>query len=639
MRLRSTCSALFVLVPSLLLLGACAESDESTAFVVRNSATSSPLASAVVTGGNRFVYVAAENTTGSGTDLNGDTDTADLVAFTALFTETTPTNIGIAIEEAFVVGEAVFLVVDEADDDTEYGGTGAFEIVLLHWDPETETETFVDVIDNDANFTTGVVVGSSLFYVKGSVASGASLTNLRRVDATAPTTPVAINSSDAAGFEDVNIMGEDEGMIFVRASESENATVLNGDADQVDETILCLLDGTSVTGELESTGLALADQDSPLSARLISTGDWVVGCLVDEAEQGVVSLNDHTDTGFTQPFLPGACLGMTEDTDTTDEVLHWIRFGDLVADTVGAIGNTGLAGTGRVLAVGTAVATLSDEADALCDLNGDGDMSDLVARWVDATANAPYVTSDTILRAVETTLPGGAMGLSSLSDRLVCAISEAGENINIDGEVDDHALVAWVDPADGSSGTWTVMHPTGGVGTGVSGEPFAGTTWMAAESRLGRLGMTYSERVPNLNLNSNVACSFIQKDSDAIDALPVWADFGTGPTLDFDGLGFGVSETAPGIEVSGGSAFFRVDEFADNRDWNSDGDKSDLVLFRNPLTSCNPVAMGTSSPGAGGSVTLSPGNGGAFLTSESASGSDLNDDGDMTDFVLRWFSF
>lgn len=635
----SRCLCVGALALAAASLAGCSESTETSAFVVRNSAVSTPLSSPVATGAGRFVFLAAENLTGGGADLNGDGDTTDLVAHTARFVDAAPTNIGVAASSAVVVGGEVYLIVEEAADGTNYAGAGTLsDTVLLHWDSTGNTVHLVDTIEVDADFETTVVVDNSLFYVAGATPVGSVSTNLRRVDTSDPQIPVTVNSATASVVNDVNILGVSEGLLFVRGSEVENSAEYNGDGDMLDETILFLLDGTDTNAEILNSGLALEDEESPFDANLISAGDWVAACLVDEAEQGTVSLNDHTDTSFTQPFLPGACLAMTEDTDTDDQVLHWIRYADLLAGNADATGNTGLAGGGRVLVAGTAVATLSNEADATCDLNGDGDLGDHVARWVEATPGATYVTSDTILRAVETSLPGGAMGFSELSDRLVCAVSELGEGMDIDGVASDNALVAWVDPADGASATWTISHPTDGIGTGVSMAPYVGATWMAADSFLGRLPMTYSEIVPNQNLNSNSACSFVQKDSDTVDALPVWADF-AGNVLDFDGIGYAVSETAPGVSTSGNFAFFRVDETADNVDWNDDGDLSDLVLFRNPLTSCNPVPMGTSSPGAGVAAQIEAGSGGAFLTSEASSGTDLNDDGDQTDFVLRWFSF
>src|SRR5262245_12928788 len=140
---------------------------------------------------------------------------------------------------------------------------------------------------------------------------------------------------------------------------------------------------------------------------------------------------------------------------------------------------------------------------------------------------------------------------------------------------------------------------------------------MAAESVNGRLGIVFLEEVPGTNpkvgsLNTNLDCGLVAKDSDKTDGLPVWADFETGPTLDFDGMGYAVDVNNAGIEIVGNVVFFRVSEAADNRDYNADGDKNDVVLFRNPLDACNPVPMATSSLVPGQVITTDRVRGAAF---------------------------
>jgi hypothetical protein len=175
-------------------------------------------------------------------------------------------------------------------------------------------------------------------------------------------------------------------------------------------------------------------------------------------------------------------------------------------------------------------------------------------------------------------------------------------------------------------------------------EPFAGTSWMAPREVEGRLGLVFLEEVPGTNpnvgsLNTNLDCALVQKDSDEIDGLPAWADFESGPTLDFDGVGYSVDLANAGIEIAAGVAFFRVSEAADGRDYNDDGQLNDVVLFLNPLLSCGPVPMATSSFVPGQVVTTDRVRGAAFLSSESQAGIDFNEDGDATDLVVRYFSF
>ena len=118
-----------------------------------------------------------------------------------------------------------------------------------------------------------------------------------------------------------------------------------------------------------------------------------------------------------------------------------------------------------------------------------------------------------------------------------------------------------------------------------------GTHWVAATLYVmlpwiqRDLGISFLEEVPGTNtdvgsLNTNLDCTLVMKDSDKTDALPVWADFETGPTLDWDGLGYAVDRTRAGIVLASGNAFFRVSEGDDNQDHNADGDLGDLVAAR-----------------------------------------------------------
>jgi len=231
-------------------------------------------------------------------------------------------------------------------------------------------------------------------------------------------------------------------------------------------------------------------------------------------------------------------------------------------------------------------------------------------------------------------------------------VSEADDEQNLDGKIQDHDLVGWLDPALGASATWHFSHQSSLVpsfGTGVfdaggHSEPFAGTDWMAAESVDGRLGVSFQEEVPGTNpmvgsLNTNLNCNFFAKDSDKTDVLPVWADFESGPVLDWDGVGFALADGNAGIVIAAGFAFFRVSEANDNLDYNGDGDKADEMLFRNPLTTCEPVAMAVSSAIVSPVITTDRLQGGAFLSSESKAGVDFNHDGDTTDLVVRYFMF
>jgi hypothetical protein len=134
------------------------------------------------------------------------------------------------------------------------------------------------------------------------------------------------------------------------------------------------------------------------------------------------------------------------------------------------------------------------------------------------------------------------------------------------------------------------------------------------------------------------------RDADVTDALPIFTDFeNNGSVLDFDGVGFAVFPTNPGIVIARGSGFFRVSEQQDNRNYNGstgDTDMADAILIRNSTSTCGPAVMGTASGLVGPVITTDGVRGAAFVTSESQeNGRDLNGDGDSGDLVVRWFRF
>lgn len=485
-------------------------------------------------------------------------------------------------------------------------------------------------------------------YYAGATPLGMDETSIRFLERDTPTAPVTVLNQAGGGALEAELMAERKGLLFLTLDEAANGMDLDGDGDSSDENVLALLDGTDPLARTRSVALALASKSSPVDARLSGAGDWLVAFLVDEAGQGGVSLNDPSRFG--QPLLPPQCGTNPPDTDAADEVLHFLEFADFLAGAVPV--STGLAGRGRVLALAGVVATTSAEADAGCDLNDDGDSGDEVARWVAAVTPVAPASDLAQMHALETSVAGGSMGLSHLDERLIAVVSEAADSQDLDTKVEEHDLVAWLDPGLGTLATWHFahQHPTlNNFGTGVfdtdgDSEPFAGTDWMAAEPTGDRLGITFLEEVPGTNpnmgsINSNLDCSLVLKDADKTDALPVWADFETGPTLDWDGVGYAVDGGRAGITIAAGFAFFRVSENDDNRDYNGDGDQDDVVLFRNPLTACAPVAMATSSGLSTLTITTDGVQGAAFLTDESAMNTDVNGDGDTADAFVRYFLF
>ena len=640
-----------ILVATLAACGS--SSDDGDSFVLRTTSHAAEPTGEIVVRGQALVYLASEVFTGpTGTDLNGDGDKLDHAAVAVNLASTSERVIGVAARSGAIVGSQFFVVVDEGEDSHDWNGDlDTNDVVLLNWSEATGVTTFVDLVDLESG-EKPLAVDARLFYTSGTSLGMTDETSLRYVTDTNPTLPVVVFNTAGAGTLEVHLLREDEGLLFCRADETDNGADLNADGDATDLFVLALLDGTLPDGRVKSTALAMADDESPVDAHELSTGGWLAAFLVDELAQGNTNLN--AQALFSQPLLPESCAG-TPDIDTNDQVLHYLDTVSFFTGTPPV--DTGLVGSERVLAFEGFVAAISSEADSNCDLNEDSDSTDDVARWV---ATGPTVAPErdaALMHALATSIPGGSRGLSVLDNRLVAVVDEEDDDNDLDGvPLIDFDLVGWIEPGVVPP-TWHFAHQSSSRadhGTGIfdsmgDSEPFAGTSWMASDSVLTndgrRLGLTFLEEVPGTNpnvssLNTNVDCGLVAKDSDKTDALPVWADFESGPVLDFDGVGYSVDSANPGIEITPNFVFFRVSEAADNRDYNADGVANDVVLFRNPLGSCGPVPMATSST-LPGPVIITDGTffGAAFLSSETQAGVDFDGDGDTSDLVVRFFRF
>jgi hypothetical protein len=154
--------------------------------------------------------------------------------------------------------------------------------------------------------------------------------------------------------------------------------------------------------------------------------------------------------------------------------------------------------------------------------------------------------------------------------------------------------------------------------------------------------MGFEESVPGVTLNVDLLCDFLEKDTDTLDSLPVWADLESGGSiLDFDGQGYALHAIDPGITIAKGWVFYRISESADNLDYNGDTLLTSQILVRNPQLTCNTTIMATASslPGQNPVVVTDGLTGGVFLASEFQALVDFNDDGDIDDLVPRWFRF
>jgi len=617
--------------------------DDGSAFLVKNTAHATTTQPPTVADG-WIVYLASEFADGA-TDLNGDGDAVDAVACLFNVKAGTDTVLGVAAVAHAVLGNNIYLVVDEAADGRDWNqDADQLDYVLVHqfWNEALPLDPLDDTLDTlvDAPLPVPLLrAGNRLYYGSATAGPAVGETGLRYVDLQNPTTPTSVFDVDGRQVL-IRLVAEQAGLLFLAADETIAGLVLNDDGDASDPHVLALLDTTDPDAMLKIAELALPDVVVPVGAAFTAANDWTVAFLVSELQQGA-DLNDPTL--FPPGWVAEHC-GAVADGDQQDLVLHHLDYAAWFNGSAAPV-NTGLAGVARALAFEGAVATLADEQDSGCDLNDDGDLVDFVPRWIATTPGALPAGSHAQMLAVRT-VPGGAWGLSWNSNKLVAVLSEELSGRDLDTSAQDHDLVAWLDPEEGTAATWRIAHQSSTIGTGISGLKFVGSDWLAEKPRQGRLGLSFEEStagdvlgLPNFTLNNCLAGDLVVKDSDGLDSLPVWSDF-EGEKLDFDGIGYALATNNAGIVVVGGQVFFRGNENNDNRSYNDDADMADDILFRNPVASgCTAVAMSTATA-LDEPVVYSDGLGlVAFHCDEAQAGVDYNGDGDQLDFVLRGFRF
>jgi hypothetical protein len=628
---------------------------------VRKTDVSVAASTPVAISGKNLAFLADEATTGAGgTDMNGDTDKIDSIAVVVDMSRKVQTNLGVAATALAWTGNELYLFVDEALDGRNWEpiDTGN-KLVLLHWaagpaSAPPPVPTFVDLVAT-AGATKMVAVGTNLFYSRARAATLPMESNLQVIESSDPLVPIPIATQDAGGPLGPQILGKDEGLIFLALDETAEGRDLNGDTDMLDTSVLALLDGTQTTNAIRSTGLATPAAGSPLRAKrtTASSHDWQVGFLVSEADQGATNLNDPAL--FSATWQPVQCAGFA-DVDATDDILHFLSFALWDTDPiVNPPVNTGLVGSRKIAIVKTSVspfpyyiATITPEfgaggtsAEGTCDLNGDGDTLDHVARWVQMRTPVLPLNSAANIHALFD-VPGGTHGLAELQDRFVIEVSESEDNLDLNGDaLKTFELVGWLSPSgSGSANTpWDFTH-------GSANSSFVGGSWIAEQLDRKHLDVALEEKVAGININAHVP-PIAGEDTDILDSVPTFAEFASSPSrLVFPGVAIAVKKNDAGIVIAHNFAFYRVSEAEDSRDWNSDGLETGFILFRTSLIDGTSARMGplNSIPGRPAiDVNLEETPlGAAFIADEQLqgpAGTDLNGDGDANDLVLEYFHF
>jgi hypothetical protein len=522
------------------------------------------------------------------------------------------------------------------------GDTVQDDVVLLHWSKITGVVDFVDVFADAAAST--FVVEPRLYYRSASTPVGADETTLRFVDSTQPVLPVAVESVIGGGQLDPIPRAEKRGLLFLTLDEAGTQD-LNGDGDMTDANVLALLDGTDAAGRVVNVALALRDGSTPFAAFVQGTSDWTVAFLVDELGQGNTNLN--AQGLFGQPLLPESCAG-TPDTDTNDQILHYLEFAEFVAGTATPV-NTGLVGEDRILILTGFVATVASEADSqLRPQRGRRHERPGGALGGHGGARRARARRGSHARARDGAA-GGSFGLSVLQDRLIAVVDEAADEQNIDGKAGEHDLVGWINRRRatrcGSSRTRARTRRA-------SARACSTRRATRSPSRHELDGRRVRRRAPRPDVPRGGPARRERQHRVAEHELRVHAG-GEGRRHDRRPAGVGGLRGEPqharlrrrrlrarqeqrGHRPAGAYAYFRVSEADDNRDYNADGAKNDVVVIAQPADHVRSGADGhvdsLTSP-----VITTGDRAAAFQSSESQAGIDFNDDGDTTDLVVRYF--
>lgn len=635
-------SALALYSAAAVLAAGCSggSSDSNSDFRVESANVAAANVPQVRISGAYIASLAAEDMTASNgspsTDLNGDGLPNDSVAHVVNTATGAQFRLGVAARDMAFANNELYIVVDELLDGRDWNGDMVNgDVVLLHW---SEADPVLRRVDDltaapAAPYVHVVGLDGRIVYASKTTAAGVGGSNLAFVEATAPLVPVPITTTDAVGPLTARLLGEDEGLVFLAFDETTTvpSRSLNSDMDDDDEHVLALLDGTVGTSVARSTARAI-DPASPRRAKRIAAGDWHVGFLVDEADEGSASRNSSAVGASFR--IPG-----TEDVDTTDNVLSVLTYSTWNADPVAHPPiNHGLPGQQTIAFAGDYVATIVSEVADNANINADANPTDVVVRWAliaDDTGDAVVPVNNVTNRIENRALfaaPGGGSGLYELSNRFVVVASEAeGGDIDTNDAVDAN-LVGWLQPSV-SSTTWDFLH-------GATGTQVVEASWVAARESENRLGIALTERIGGVSLNQSDATG--TGDLDTIDSIPTFAFFSSN-RLVFPGVLVAVDKDDAGIAIANGWSYYRIAELEDSRDRNLDNDESDSILQRTNLTT-----------GASNGLSVLIGSGIdavqfarfgtkscaaliAFEPAQGSSGTDFDLDGDRTDVVVRWF--
>lgn len=507
-----------------------------------------------------------------GADLNGDSDTSDLVLHVHDFRTGATTNLGLAATNTFslqirVAGDFVAFEVSERDQGfTDLNGDGdASDLVMYVYDARQGviTNLGLDVAYLNIQFE-GNLLAFPVSERGGFIGPGNDLNGDGSIDIDDTvlhvydtTTGVVTNTGYSVSEFDL----DGDKIAFSVDESSQGGTDFNGDGDALDQVVHVYDVSAGVTTNLGLAGSALINGD-------------LVAISVPESGQGSTDLNG--------------------DGDTLDKVLHVHDLQTAATTNLGLYVDRGFQLDGDLLAF-----KVWESRQGNQDLNGDGDTGDIVAYVYNAR------TGETINLGLY------VVGFQLDDNRLALTVSESRQgdtDLNGDGDTADSVLHLY-DAATGiitnlGYASGNAINFKGGLLAFAVSEPRQGNTDLngdgdtldravlyVADVRLGtitNLGVAIANGTSRVQIdNSLVAFSVLEADQghtdfngdgDAADYVLHVYDARTGVTtnLGYTYFFFHLNQTR--------LAFALPENAQGNTDLNGDGDTDDRPLYVADLT-------------------------------------------------------
>lgn len=450
----------------------------------------------------------------SQTDLNGDVDANDSVLQILTLATGTIVNVGVDASGPLACGGNLFAFgANEFSEGLDLNGDGdIFDFVLHVYNAGTLTLTNVGLAVSAVEASSTRIAFAVPEALQGPLGTDLNLDGDTSDTVLHTFDPVGLTATNVGQDASSTIVVAGDRVAFLTSEAAQNATSLNSDLDTLD-LVLQVYDAAALT--LTSTGRQ-AEPDFRFDGQ-------VVAFRVSEAAEGDTSLNPEPDASdrvahvYCLPLAPCAAAGLTNlalaaesvdlgadlvtvavrerrqggldlngDLDRGDIVLHTRRL------STGLTTNTGKAVYRGVHKIsGSYVAfRIPERSQGRADLNGDGDVRDLVVHALDTLTSTTVNTGRSVQRnclSEPVAVGEGCFGVRG--DNVILFTREKDQgftDLNGDGDFRDRVVELWRLSTATLTSSSTAAHVRGGLALGNT---------IAAFRR--------SERQENLDLNGD----------------------------------------------------------------------------------------------------------------------------------------